>query len=397
MSSLSQRLNQDVVSHTSKTLAIRNAETSGTLSTESPATVQIELPQSQEINFSEGYVTADLKLTIATDGASDSLKPGSMSLFKSGRILVGGVPYENVSNIHVLSRALIETDTDNSGEVHGNWAFGYSGGAVSDAAYVDTFAQVAIKAPFGILGYDGLVPLHSLPPVVIELEMNSSAEACLFGTFAAGDKAEIQNIRYHASLYETTQTHREQTRAQINSPDGLRIPMTSWSSTSVVASNATEQEFNISSSARSAKSVLLVQRAAANINDGDADMAFVRDNLDTLQLTVGSDSYPNAPMKSSSEAYLEMMKARGHSITSPLMGNISRDEYYVSGGKAVYGFNLEKMVSDQATTGSDLGKNPLRLKLTYSSAPTASNQIFAFVERDSQLVIKPNGNVSFVV
>jgi len=415
--SLSQRFNKSViVSETRKALVVRNSASIGTQNTDSPSTFQVDLPQSGWVVLSEGKLTMDLNVTQAGAGTA-ALKNGASSILNTGRFICGGVPFEDISNLHVLARGIHDLTSDNDSSTRGGWAYGYDSNSNLDASFGKLatvrgggttgtgFHNVSLDLPMGILKTDIPIPLFALPPCSLEFGMNQTKEACFLSNYAAGDKANVKNVRYHAAIYETTREHNEDAMRKINSEEGLSIPVTTWSSTTFTTDTGTEQEALISSSARSAKAVLLMQRKAANINEEAVEYQFVRDNLSTLHLQVGSSIYPNSPMDVRSDAYLEVQKAMGHSIGESLVkSDITKVEYFgadadndTTSTKAYYGFNLEKIVNDSQIIGSDLGSSPLRLKMKYQAAPTASNQFYAYVQRDGNLVIKANGDVKMVV
>lgn len=379
-------------------LSVVNAQGSQTYDSESPTTIRIDLPRSGYLNAKESYFSTDLKLTIATDGASDGIKPGAMSLFKSVKVYIGGRLVEFINDSHVLARMISEVTMDNDSETHAQWSKGYDSGANLDSTYVDAFANVCFTTPSGFLNSDKLIPLWALPPVSVELEMNTSAEAVVYGTFAAGDKYELQNVKYHAEIHELPRDYNAAVSQEIND-GGLEILFDQWESTAHVLSQATEQAYNVSSSARSATGVFMCQRANTNLNDGDADYSFIRDDLEKIQLEIGPNVYPNQAIDTGAQAFLELQKAVKHSLKGALQpANITRAEYYSSGGKSFYGINLERFLSANQIAGEDLADKPMRVRLTFgSTAPGASdNRFYVFVAKKAVMKIMSQGRVEWV-
>ena len=377
------------------------ADTTAAVSSASPVQLRVELPKTGYLNPAQSYFTVQVKVSSGATTTTECLKQGVMSAFRSCRVSIGGRLVEHITNAYIWSRMMFEClngddTTDNSA-----WMSGYDSAANRTAQQKDPvgeWVRYSFKIPSGLLSSQKLLPLWAMPQVAVEFEFNGSNEGVLVNSSNSDEEFSLRNLQYKAELHDMSPEYNAAILAQINSAEGLEVMFPSIECHTRTLDTSTQQNFEIASTVRSAKTLFLCQRANSNISDVDADYSFIRDSLDEVQLEIGSQVYPNIPTKTGSESFAELQKALKRQLGAEIpMSSISYSEYYSSGGKHFIGYDLERFLTQAALSGQDLASHPLNVRLTFSAAPNATaNRLYAFIVRDTILKIHENHRIEVI-
>ncbi len=378
-------------------LATVYADTTAAVSSASPVQLRVELPKTGYLNPAQSYFTVEVKVTSAATTTTEALKQGIMSAFRSCKVSIGGRLVEHINDAHVWARMMFECMNGDDKTDNSAWMSGYDSDANRTTQQKDAWVRYAFKIPSGLLNSQKLLPMWAIPQLAVELEFNASNEGVLVNT-SNTEEFSLRNLQYKAELHDLSPEYNAAILAKINSPEGLELMFPSIETHTRTLDTSTQQNFEIASTVRSAKTLFLCQRASANISDVDADYSFIRDSLDEIQLEIGSQVYPNIPTKTGSESFAELQKALKRQLDYEVpASSISYAEYYSSGGKHFIGYDLERFLTQAALSGQDLASHPLNVRLTFSSAPNATgNRLYCFIVRDTILKIHENHRIEVV-
>eukprot|EP00873_Tetraselmis_striata_P009639 jgi/Tetstr1/429903/TSEL_019768.t1 len=171
--------------------------------------------------------------------------------------------------------------------------------------------------------------------------------------------------------------------SQANSA-GYRIPMTTFQNhSSSVEKDASSVNTLISTSARSLKTLLTVFRPQANIGDGTKNTLSARANLfgdvGRWSYDCGGILYPQRPVDSDAEAYMELQKAF-HALGALDHGVIDKTTWTAAAGTYIVAQDLELQhgKSSVSENGIDMSTSLIYLRAQFASGLGAAQRIDTF-------------------
>jgi hypothetical protein len=386
-------------------LHVFNASNATSVSTQNTQVMSIVVNSNDWLNAKSSYLRFKHKLTSsAVTSKVLTAKNSIASAFKRISILIDGRTVEDIRDYNIIHRMIMDTSIDNGNR--SNWGQGYSDTITDRNQLTTTGSEVSSEKEYclnvlsGILNSDKLIPLFGVPEIEIQVELNAADEACYNSTDTTDldPTVTISNLAYCAELHMLPGSYNSLVLDAINQ-SGLDFMVPSFDIHTYTLTTADSYEISIANNSKSVKALYFMQRASDNINDVDADYSFIQDGLDTSQLRVGSDFYPLSAMHhtNGAQSFEELSKAlqRDFFPGAKTEYNITRAEYIT--GKAYYGYDLEKFITSNATSGTNFSENEITLALTYSTAPAATgNRLYVFVHRDAVLRIGANFNIQYI-
>lgn len=382
-------------------LHVFNASNATSVDTDNPQVLSVKVNSNDWLNPKSSYFRFKQTLAHTTAGKVLTNKNSIASCFKRISILIDGRVVEDIRDYHVIHRMIMDTSLDEGNR--SNWGQGYSD-TITDrnqqSGSGSSQKEYTLNVLSGILNSDKLIPLFAIPEIEIQVELNSPDEICYNSTDTTDltPTVTVTSFAYVAELHMMPGSYNQLILNAINS-SGLDFLVPSFDVHTFSLNTATSYELSVANNSKSVKSFYFFQRAAANINDVDADYSFIEDSLETSQLRVGSDFYPLSAMHHSNgaQSFEELAKAlqRDFFPGAKTEFNITAAQYTT--GKAYYGFDLEKFITANASAGTNFSENEITLDLQFSSAPAATgNRLYCFVHRDAVLRIMSSFNISYI-
>eukprot|EP00873_Tetraselmis_striata_P046097 jgi/Tetstr1/466361/TSEL_010891.t1 len=178
---------------------------------------------------------------------------------------------------------------------------------------------------------------------------------------------------------------------------GYRIPMTGFQNhSSSVEKDASSVNTVVSTSARSLKTLLTVFRPHAIIGDGTKNNLSPRanpfGNVGRWSYACDGILYPQRPVDSYAEAYMELQKAF-HALGALDHGVIAEKTWIAAEGTYIVAHDLELLhrKSSVSENGIDMSTSLIYLRAQFSTGLGAAQRIDAFTHIDAVLFIDPTG------
>jgi len=377
-------------------------------------TIELPMSQGQFADFSNSYLSCNVKLTNSTqDVAFDD---SSASFIKRLTIKSSnGTVIEDVTNYNELcaiSEILTSSQQFTSGvgqildgtsSKFSTVAGGASDYAVAGAKRIALATQGGkrnIKLISGLLNSTQLYPL-SYAGCIIEIYLCSGNECGGIGSGSGTNVLEVSDVAFILETVQVGAKYENAFQTQYGKPEGITFHCPTWLSSinTIAGQNYT---CSISENMKHIKTVWFYARAQAknNVVSQRQTEVFEGKNLEYFQFRHGVRLTPQQKVDcrgTRSEAMAELLKSVNvaGSVREDLpftLANYSDDANYGANGAstmAIFGVNMETD-PDENMSGVNSNKQPLTLTLNYASAPANTN-LYTFVNYDQVVHIKKSG------
>ena len=364
-----------------------------------PSRIRINVDVAEEhIDFENSYLIFDMSVA---GGTTDVGLPRytSSSWIHEIRFKdrAGNQIGENLQNYNVMARQFYELQSTLDQEKSFL-------DAIERAQGIPLAAQGATIAPTQMghrfISHIGALknyfPAKYLGGLIIEIDMETSANVVLQTTGQSGATYTISNLSFVAKLIKLKP---EVESVILNAvQNGLKIDYTSSHTILANENTSTQQRFDLGTLNGRVKSITEISVPAKANQSVDENNTFSRNNLASYRFRLGSRylTESQVDMSSSQQAeylleYLESQKLTNEPYGLYGSENLTRAVLLgdSTGGKFVIGQNADRSKTDEVLSSlKDKDNNRLEVNRRYDSAPTA-NQLYTFVQLDKRMIIMP--------